>query len=167
MRATYYGTDSGAFRVLEQLPVNDGYIAETIKGVQAQSRPADRIVVVPNNCREDDATATVAAGLGTEVIELHGIRTCSRTPRRILPLTPPWRCQLQPPRRVQADGDRAAPGDGVRVTGMAGMYRVAAINELVALGIRWTPGHESFDVLRTLYHDAFNSGRNYEQGKRS
>lgn len=111
---TYYGTDSGAFRVLEQLRVNGGigvhadhqvivtqgpadvtimrgelmkprivvlipahneqdYIAETIRGVQAQSRPADRIIVVPNNCRDDDATAAIAAGVGTEVIELHGI----------------------------------------------------------------------------------------------
>ena len=49
------------------------YIAETIRGVQAQSRPADRIIVVPNNCRDDYATAAVAAGLGAEVIELHGI----------------------------------------------------------------------------------------------
>ena len=62
-------------RIVVLIPAHNeqDYIAETIRGVQAQSRPADRIIVVPNNCREDDATAAVAAGLGAEVIELHGI----------------------------------------------------------------------------------------------
>ena len=62
-------------RIVVLIPAHNeqDYIAETIRGVQAQSRPADRIIVVPNNCRDDDATAAVAAGLGAEVIELHGI----------------------------------------------------------------------------------------------
>ena len=62
-------------RIVVLIPAHNeqDYIAETIRGVQAQSRPADRIIVVPNNCREDDTTAAVAAGLGAEVIELHGI----------------------------------------------------------------------------------------------
>ncbi|MGP0024277.1 MAG: glycosyltransferase family 2 protein [Streptosporangiaceae bacterium] len=50
------------------------YIGATIEGIQAQTRPADRIIVVPNNCRDDDQTAAVAAKYdGVEVIELHGI----------------------------------------------------------------------------------------------
>ena len=62
-------------RIVVLIPAHNeqDYIAETIRGVQTQSRPADRIIVVPNNCRKDDATAAVAAGLGAEVIELHGI----------------------------------------------------------------------------------------------
>src|SRR5579863_7961207 len=62
-------------RIAVLIPAHNeqGYIAETIRGIRAQSRPADRIIVVPNNCREDDATAAIAAGLGAEVIELHGI----------------------------------------------------------------------------------------------
>jgi biofilm PGA synthesis N-glycosyltransferase PgaC len=50
------------------------YIGATIEGIQAQTRPADRIIVVPNNCRDDDQTAVIAAKYdGVEVIELHGI----------------------------------------------------------------------------------------------
>ncbi|MGA2824999.1 MAG: glycosyltransferase family 2 protein [Streptosporangiaceae bacterium] len=50
------------------------YIGATIEGIQAQTRPADRIIVVPNNCRDDDETAAIAAKYdGVEVIELHGI----------------------------------------------------------------------------------------------
>ena len=50
------------------------YIGATIEGIQAQTRPADRIIVVPNNCRDDDETAVIAAKYnGVEVIELHGI----------------------------------------------------------------------------------------------
>jgi poly-beta-1,6-N-acetyl-D-glucosamine synthase len=50
------------------------YIAATIEGVQAQTRQADRIIVVPNNCNDDDNTAKIAAGYyGVEVMELHGI----------------------------------------------------------------------------------------------
>ena len=50
------------------------YIAVTIEGVQAQTRPADRIIVVPNNCDDDDDTAKIAAKYdGVEVMELHGI----------------------------------------------------------------------------------------------
>ena len=50
------------------------YIGATIEGIQAQTRPADRIIVVPNNCRDDDETAPIAAKYnGVEVIELHGI----------------------------------------------------------------------------------------------
>ena len=50
------------------------YIADTIEGVQAQTRPADRIIVVPNNCDDDDDTAKIAAKYdGVEVMELHGI----------------------------------------------------------------------------------------------
>src|SRR3984957_14950053 len=62
-------------RIVVLIPAHNeqDYIADTIRGVQAQSRQANRIIVVPNNCREDDATAAVAAGLGVEVIELHGI----------------------------------------------------------------------------------------------
>jgi poly-beta-1,6-N-acetyl-D-glucosamine synthase len=47
------------------------YIADTIRGVQAQSRPADRLIVVPNNC--DDGTAQVACAAGAEVMDLHGV----------------------------------------------------------------------------------------------
>ena len=50
------------------------YIAATIEGVYAQTRQPDRIIVVPNNCDDDDNTAKVAAGYdGVEVMELHGI----------------------------------------------------------------------------------------------
>ncbi len=50
------------------------YIADTIEGVQAQTRPADRIIVVPNNCDDDDDTAKIAGKYdGVEVMELHGI----------------------------------------------------------------------------------------------
>jgi poly-beta-1,6-N-acetyl-D-glucosamine synthase len=53
---------------------NEGrYIAPTIDGILAQSRPADRIIVVPNNCAADDKTAQVAGEFGVEVMELHGI----------------------------------------------------------------------------------------------
>ena len=54
-------------RIVVLIPAHNeqDYIAETIRGVQAQSRPADRIIVVPNNCRDDDATAAIAAGVGT------------------------------------------------------------------------------------------------------
>jgi poly-beta-1,6-N-acetyl-D-glucosamine synthase len=47
------------------------YIAETVKGVQAQSHPAERLIVVPNNCNDD--TAGAAGVPGVEVMELHGI----------------------------------------------------------------------------------------------
>src|SRR5271163_518776 len=50
------------------------YIAATIEGVLAQTRPADRVIVVANNCDDGDGTAEVAAGFdGVEVMELHGI----------------------------------------------------------------------------------------------
>jgi poly-beta-1,6-N-acetyl-D-glucosamine synthase len=50
------------------------YIAATIEGVLAQTRPADRVIVVANNCDDGDGTAEVAAGYdGVEVMDLHGI----------------------------------------------------------------------------------------------
>jgi cellulose synthase/poly-beta-1,6-N-acetylglucosamine synthase-like glycosyltransferase len=63
-------------RIVVLIPAHNeqDYIAATIEGVQAQTRPADRIVVVPNNCDADDNTARIAAGhFGVDVMELHGI----------------------------------------------------------------------------------------------
>ena len=50
------------------------YISATIEGVLAQTRQADRIIVVANNCDDDDGTAKVAGKYdGVEVMDLHGI----------------------------------------------------------------------------------------------
>jgi poly-beta-1,6-N-acetyl-D-glucosamine synthase len=45
-------------------------IAKTIRALQAQTRPVDRLVVVPNNCSDD--TAAVAWAAGAEVWEMPG-----------------------------------------------------------------------------------------------
>ncbi|MEW2331039.1 glycosyltransferase family 2 protein [Micromonospora chersina] len=47
-----------------------GTIAGTVRALQAQTRPVDRLVVVPNNCFDD--TAAVARAAGAEVWEMPG-----------------------------------------------------------------------------------------------
>src|SRR5580658_5249116 len=50
------------------------YISATIEGVLAQTRRADRVIVVANNCDDDDGTAKVAGKYdGVEVMDLYGI----------------------------------------------------------------------------------------------
>ena len=180
------------------------YIGATIEGIQAQTRPADRIIVVPNNCRDDDATAVIAAKYdGVEVIELHGITgrkagalnaaldivlphmadddlvVCMdadttihpdllKNAERILPLEPrPWRGQLQPPHRASSgtpiellqameyERDRRMIGRRKGhygcMTGMAAMYRVAAMRDVKAhYGTVYDPDNWTEDWKLTI-----------------
>lgn len=47
-------------------------IALTLESLQAQSHAPTGVVVVANNCDDEDATAAIAKRYGAEVIEMHG-----------------------------------------------------------------------------------------------
>jgi cellulose synthase/poly-beta-1,6-N-acetylglucosamine synthase-like glycosyltransferase len=72
------GTDTKAPRVAVLVPAHNesAHLLPTLRNLQAQLGPRDRLLVVADNCSDD--TAAVARAAGAEVTERHDLRECGK-----------------------------------------------------------------------------------------
>lgn len=63
-------------RVIALIPARNeaDKITDAIRGLEAQTRVPDEIIVVTNNCTDDYATARAARDAGAAVLDLHGVK---------------------------------------------------------------------------------------------